>query len=59
MRDRTLERRGHRFRLRDDGFRAVEREIIDDVDQQERRPRHRNNDWRKTRAGMRLPAVNC
>ena len=40
----TREWRGHRFRLRDEGFGTVEREIVDDVDQQERRPRHRDRD---------------
>ena len=32
----TRQRRGHRFRLADEGFGAVEGEIVDNVNQQER-----------------------
>src|SRR5687767_11607194 len=39
----TRERRGHRFRLLDKGFGTVERQIVDHVDQQERRPCDRDD----------------
>jgi len=39
----TREWRGHRFRLLDKSVRTVEREIVDHVDQQERRPCNRDD----------------